>query len=109
MLDTMTKEKFIYYIKEIQSYEKKVRNINDVMAKNCEDNIYCPPSLEHVVVDMMEEAFNDSNKLIDYFIYDLRFGHKWFPGLVLRDGSKAKLETEADLYDRLIEQMERSK
>lgn len=102
-----TKKEFIEIIDEIKKYRKKIDNIQIVLEENCEDALFFPPSLETVLVNTLELAFNDIDDMIGYFVYDLEFGEKWTVGTVLdKDGNDIKLQTTEDLYDYLIETLE---
>ena len=104
----LTKDQFVRVINDIKENEEKINRINDVLRENCEDAVYCPPSLHHTLLDLLQELFNDElTDWIGYFIYDLDFGQKWEPGMVTDNGKDIPLKTAEDLYDLLIKNLEK--
>lgn len=102
-----TKKEFVEIIGEIKKYHKKIDNIQIALEENCEEALLFPPSLETTLVNTLELAFNDTDDMIGYFIYELEFGKKWTEGTVLdKDGNDIKMQTTGDLYDYLIETLE---
>lgn len=103
----LSKEKFVEIMDAIKEYKRKIENIEKVLRDNCEDSIYCPPSLEYVLVDLLKTIFKDDGEIIDYFIYELDMGEKWVPGSVTEDIKTSngeiqridcQLQTPEDLY-----------
>lgn len=103
---SMTKSEFVEAINAIKEYHKKVDNIQAVLEENCEYAVLCPPSLESALVHALVDSFNDSTGVIDYFIYELKFGDKWHPGCITVHNEDFKMQTPEDLYDYLVDGLE---
>ena len=49
------------------------------------------------------------SEVIDYWIYDLNFGSKYYDGCITeKDGTNIVLKTAENLYDYLIEEMQKN-
>lgn len=103
----LTKIQFVKAINDIKEFEEKIDKINAVLEENCEDSIYCPPSVLHTLFDLLQEMFDDKETdWIGYFIYELNFGQKWEPGMITDNGKDIRLQTPEDLYMLLINNMD---
>lgn len=99
----ISKENFIKYMNQIKTNQEKIKRINQVLNENCDDNIYCPPSLESTLVDVLEEVFQDESKLIICFIYDMAFGKQCDKVLIEEYGEDIiNIKSSENLYDILI-------
>ena len=105
----MTKEKFCDIIKEIE----KVHDFEMDLYKLCNNFGYDAriefPTLEHVVVSLLEEVMHCSvddriGSDISYFIYELDLGKDWKPDMITKDGEDIDISTPEKLYDWLIEE-----
>jgi hypothetical protein len=98
----LSEEEFVCCMNEIQKFHTRVDNINEAIKENCEDGIYFPPSLEHVVNDLLKAIFNDKYDTIEYFMYELDFGKKWKRGMFTIYEVDVKLQNAEDLYEYLL-------
>ena len=65
---------------------------------------------EQLIVDILESAFDDKEcNWISYFIYDLEFGSKWRENCITMDGVDVRMSNVGELYDVLIENLEKGK
>lgn len=61
---------------------------------------------ESLVVDLLKRIFDDEFDNIEYFIYELDFGKRYVPGMIISDGENIDLSTADKLYDYLIKNMQ---
>lgn len=67
--------------------------------------IFSNPTMEQHVVDLLQKICNDKNHWISYFIYELHFGTKWKPDIVIDlNKENVKLDCIAALWNLLMEQ-----
>lgn len=103
----LTKEQFVKAINDLEDCQRRINNIQTVLEENCWDAIYCPPTVEETLIDVLSEAFNDKDEDISYFIYELDFGKDWKPGTITTDnGEDIKMQTAEDLYDYLVSNLD---
>lgn len=104
----LKKEDFVKCIKDIQSVDERIEEINTVLSKNCDDSIYCPPSLHTALITVLQKIFLDSGhdfSYIDYFIYELDYGKNWHKDSLRINNESIPLKTPEDLYEALLENM----
>ena len=53
-------------------------------------------------VELLEHIFDDSDRWISYWMYELDYGKDWHEGCATIDGKDLKLQTSRDLYDFLV-------
>ena len=76
---------------------------------NADGNIY-PPMCTETVISLLEFIFNDKDRWIYYWTFELDFGKDYEDGWVTqKDGTIIPLKTAEDLYDLLVKNMEESK
>lgn len=110
----LSKETFIDTIKFIEKRASQVDEINTIFTEEFEDSIFYPYSrYESKLVSILEEIFDDKeNKWISYYLYELDCGKSYKDGDITekdKDGNVRiiPLKTPEDLYNLLIEDMER--
>ena len=96
----ISKNNFINYLAKLEKTNKIYDAINEAGKELDMFEIYdCEYST--VIIDILQEVFNDESEWITYFIYDLDFGEKWRKGCVTDNGEDVPLRNAGDLYDLL--------
>ena len=103
----MTKELFIATINSIQKQiEIDRKNSSMLQEMFPDDSIYCGynnSELFNALNKILKESMKDEYDWIDYFMYELDFGEKYYDGCVLdKDKSIIDLSTAENLYEFLI-------
>ena len=103
----MTKELFIATINSIQKQiEIDRKNSSMLQEMFPDDSIYCGynnSELFNALNKILKESMKDEYDWIDYFIYELDFGEKYYDGCVLdKDKSIIDLSNAERLYEFLI-------
>lgn len=61
-------------------------------------------SHEPLVVELLTAMFDDEEELIEYWMYEMDFGRRWYEGCMTEaDGASVMLTDAAALYDYLVE------
>lgn len=104
----MTKEQFVSAIEELKDADDLQNQIDDIMKKslaNKRNDFMNAASLqishEELVIDLLEEIFDDEGQWIVYWIYELDYGKKYTKGCVV-DDKPIDISTAGKLYDFLI-------
>ena len=102
----MTKELFIATINSIQKQiEIDRKNSSMLQEMFPDDSIYCGynnSELFNALNKILKESMKDEYDWIDYFMYELDFGEKYYDGCVLdKDKSIINLSTAENLYEFL--------
>lgn len=102
-----TKKDFIDAINGIKFFVDFEDKLNDLIRNYCTDGYIMFPDIIGTIICILERIFDDvENDWIGYYIWELKFGQKWRPGIITdQDGSDRKLETVEDLYDLLMENL----
>lgn len=95
------------FIKSIQAIQKNNDYYNEINSINRKYQLdftdYYPPQLETELITVLDSCFPDSDNLVDYWIYELKFGTEWKPNMVINsNGKDVKLQTIDDLWNALI-------
>ena len=103
----MTKELFVSTINSIQKQiEIDRKNSSMLQEMFPDDSIYCGynnSELFNALNKILKESMKDKYDWIDYFMYELDFGEKYYDGCVLdKDKSIIDLSTAENLYEFLI-------
>ena len=103
----MTKELFVSTINSIKKQiEIDRKNSSMLQEMFPDDSIYCGynnSELFNALNKILKESMKDEYDWIDYFMYELDFGEKYYDGCVLdRDKSIINLSTAENLYEFLI-------
>ena len=103
----MTKELFIATINSIQKQIEIDRKNSSILQEMFpDDSIYCGynnSELFNALNKILKESMKDEYDWIDYFMYELDFGEKYYDGCVLdKDKSIIDLSTAENLYEFLI-------
>ena len=103
----MNKELFVSTINSIKK-QIEIDRKNSSMLKEMftDDSIYCGynnKELFNALNKILKESMKDEYDWIDYFMYELDFGEKYYDGCVLdKDKSIINLSTAENLYEFLI-------
>lgn len=96
----ISKENFINYLAKLEKTNKIYNAINEAGKELDMFEIYdCEYST--VIIDILQEVFNDESEWIAYFIYDLDFGEGWYEGCITDNGENIPLRNAGELYDLL--------
>ena len=103
----MNKELFIDTINSIQKQIEIDRKNSSILQEVFpDDSIYCGynnSELFNALNKILKESMKDVYDWIDYFMYELDFGEKYYDGCVLdKDKSIIDLSTAENLYEFLI-------
>ena len=65
---------------------------------------------EDIVIELLEKIFDDTEDIISYWIYELKFGTTYKDGCVSElDGTIIDISTADKLYDYLVKEMGENK
>ena len=103
----MNKELFVSTINSIKKQiEIDRKNSSMLQEMFPDDSIYCGynnSELFNALNKILKESMKDEYDWIDYFMYELDFGEKYYDGCVLdKDKSIINLSTAENLYEFLI-------
>lgn len=110
IIPPLNKKDFVACINKIQDVDRKIETISDVLRENCPESIYWPPSLHGQLIEVLKKIFREDGKefsFIEYYIYDLKYGKEWCEDSVSIDGKPITLKTPEDLYEALLDEMNR--
>ena len=63
-------------------------------------------NMHSLMLDVLEEIFQDKNHWIAYYIYELDYGNAYKPGMInYDDGRDVPLRTPQDLWNLLMENL----
>ena len=75
---------------------------NDVLYENLES--------QYFLLDLMTDIFEDKEDWIGYYVFELKWGEEYEPGMVKdKDGNDVPLATLEDLYNILTKEKEETK
>ena len=98
----MDKQTFTHFIKEIEKSHQKWQAASNRIAEDMDSFVNYPTfGLFEIAIEILSEAMNDENKMIDYYIWDLEFGAEGKDCLETKTGKKISLTTSEELYDWL--------
>ncbi len=87
---------FSIIMETIQNSYLKFNKILDVLPSTALNDVY--DVLFDVILDLLENHFNDEDAWISYWVFDLEFGKKYKPGMIIIDKEDVSLKTIEDLY-----------
>lgn len=102
----MSKKSFCKVMDDYKFMLNFTDELNEVFDKyKCDGYIY-PPVCTETVIDLLELIFDDKDKWIGYWAWELDFGERYEDGDVQDEyGNNIPLKTVEDLYDLLIDNM----
>lgn len=98
----MTKEKFVEYITELEELMKIESEITTGFRKLDDDfNFISFGRYDLLIVNLLEEAMNDTNAWISWWIYEADFGNNTgiANSVTVDGGERFLLKNAGDLYD----------
>lgn len=110
----ISKEKFcniISQLKETNDFvdevNRKAKELHNNIANDFFDAMSLSISHEELVVQLLEEIFDDSD-MISWWIYELDYGRKYKKGCIQdADGKNINVSTVEKLYDYLVANMDK--
>lgn len=96
-----TKKLFVETINKIEEqkrHDDKCAGAFKTLLPNDHVTSYDNYKLYDQLIKILKIAMNDELDWIDYFIYDLDFGSKYYDGCVKLRGNNFTLKTPSDLY-----------
>lgn len=100
----LSKKEFIKYINILKEYDELQHSLYD--TSNGAISLFeldAIGKLEDSVLKLLEYVMNDDYKMIEYWLYELYFGEKYFDGCIIDDGVNIDISTVEKLYDYLVE------
>lgn len=85
---------------------KECFEFDEILSK-CLDADVMTPSCIDSLISVLAAIFEDKDKWIEYFVYELWFGEMYEPNKVLTEsGEEIRLANVHDLYELLISNLE---
>lgn len=106
----ITREQFVKLMLKIRRKCDMLDDLNLLFAKYDMDIVIFAGEDLDVAVEALHMAFGEADKddWISYYCWELDFGREWEPGMITaKNGDDIKLETPDDLYDLLMENLNR--
>lgn len=101
----MNKEIFIKILNDIKEqfdYDAKSHKAFSTILKNDYVSNYDYSLILKNLIFLLEKEMCDENGWIEYYIFDLECGEKYFDGCVKEFGNNITIKTPEDLYNFLI-------
>ena len=103
---TISKQTFVDTMNRLENFDKKVNAVHNALHDIDPHNNFWIFEPLNIIVNFMQELFNDKEGWIDYFIYELDFLHKYEPNSVLdKLSNPIDLSSWDKVYDFLIKNM----
>ena len=103
----MTKKSFCEVMDNYRFMFDFTDEMNDLFDKYKMDGNIFPPMCTETVIGLLEFIFNDKDRYISYWAWELDFGADYEDGYIKdKDGGIIPLRTAEDLYDLLVKNME---
>lgn len=100
----LSKKEFVDAINDVENVFKYQEDLNNFFRKNNVEGYIFQPDCSSTVLRLLHLIFDnsDKDKWIEYYCFELDFGKKWEPGMIIeKDGTDIVLKTADDLYDLL--------
>lgn len=99
-------ESYINELKEIDEFQTQldtlIRSYNK-SGRGQAEYIHLP-TLFDSVIELLQKATGDNSEYINFWIYDLDFGHKYVEGCIRCENSESiQLRTTKDLWNKITE------
>ena len=99
-------ESYINELKEIDEFQTQLDTLirsHNKLSKEKAEYIHLP-TLFDSVIELLQKATGDDYEYIDFWIYDLDFGHKYVEGCIRsKNGENIQLRTTKDLWNKITE------
>lgn len=109
--NVLSKVEFVTIIdslEEINKLKYAVKSSLNSIAANfkveCYDPIFSNAIHETMILNILKRMFNDKTDDIEYFVYELDYGHKFEGGYTI-DSIEVPLSNARELYDLLVSKM----
>ena len=105
----LNKQQFTKHLTRLVELKKEVEKVEGVMnssiLKDGFGGLLGIGWYEDLLVNILEDAMEDTFHNISYWIYELNMGKNWKKGMITdKDGKDIKLKTINDLYKELIKE-----
>ena len=97
--DSIPLAQFEGYISKLKECTDRIDTISKAIRSDVLYDITDP--MFDMIVDLLEICFNDKEKWIEYWVFELDFGDKYKDGMVKNGETTIPLKTAKDLYDLL--------
>lgn len=102
----ISKQTFVDTMIRLEEFHRKVSIVDSALRNIDSNNNFFIIEPLNIIVNFMQELFNDKDDWIDYFIYELDFLHKYEPKSVLdKLSNPIDLSSWDKVYDFLIKNM----
>ena len=100
------KELFCKTMNQIQEVYDYGDKLNHFFKENHVDGYLYEPTCISQTLSLLGFIFQDDNHWIDYWVYELDFGRRYEPGMIVDDnGTNISLETTEELYEFLVKNL----
>ena len=103
----ISEEEFVEIIKELKKYvsmKEEIRKISRKYGADVEFRNGIEERYEIMIVELLEKIFNDTEKILSWWLWELDYGRKYESGCIREiDGSEIDLSTEKKLYKYLLD------
>lgn len=109
----LSKEQFVKALKELQQVDEFTAEVNEVIRKHRDD--ICTDFIngdglgvahKDLVIELLDKIMGSQSKDVDYWVYELEYGKKYFEGCVLQDDKPVDISTAEKLYDYMVSRYE---
>ena len=103
----ISKKQFIKHMKDLKELYKIEDDIIKAFKKLDPDFGYFSLGKSiSLIINILEDAFDDESEWISYFIYDLNWGKRWTKKSITDNkGKPINMSTLSELYNVLIENL----
>lgn len=107
----LDKSEFVRIINRLRESSELVDKVNELF-RNSRDNVDCDfcngaglqISHESLVVNLLEKLMRDQYENISYYIYELKYGKQYKPGMITGPEGNIDLSSPEALYDYLVQE-----
>ena len=112
-MKSYSKEQFVKALKELQQVDEFTAEVNEVVRKHRDD--ICTDFIngdglgiahKDLVIELLDKIMGSQNKDVDYWVYELEYGKKYFEGCVLQDDKPVDISSAVKLYDYMVSRYE---
>lgn len=105
LFNMITKELFIESIESVRQSDDYQVWLNKQLRNNGAEGYLFQPNCVDALIRLLNFCLKeyDSDDIISYFCFELEFGRKWKPGMVIdENGNDVELSSSEHLYDYII-------
>ena len=107
----LDKSEFVRIVDRLRESSELVDKVNELF-RNSRDNVDCDfcngaglqISHESLVVNLLEKLMRDQYENISYYIYELKYGKQYKPGMITGPEGNIDLSSPEALYDYLVQE-----